>query len=62
MTLSQPASGIEPITRLATNDGGGLWRVRGLPLPVAGKWNLGLTILIDDFDEISLQTSVSIPK
>jgi copper transport protein len=62
ITLSQPASGIEPITRLASSDGEGQWRVRGFPLPVAGTWNLALTVLIDDFDEITIDAPVSIPK
>ncbi|WP_186416890.1 CopD family protein, partial [Bosea sp. CS1GBMeth4] len=58
--LSKPDAGIEPIERQATRQAGGDWQVRGLTLPVAGRWTVELEILISDFEMIRLEDTLDI--
>lgn len=48
--FSHPAAGIEPIERRARLGQDGIWRVDALTLPVAGRWDVELEILISDFE------------
>jgi copper transport protein len=57
-----PGAGIEAIRRTATAEGGGRWRVAGLHIPVAGVWRMRLEILISDFDKITLEDNVELPR
>jgi copper transport protein len=59
VTLSNPELGIEPITAQAQRTGDGQWRVQ-MTAPVAGRWSLGLGILVSDFDKISVEAPVVI--
>jgi copper transport protein len=54
LTLESKSAGIEAISRQATEDADGTWRVRKLPIPVGGRWTIKLDILISDFEKVSL--------
>lgn len=53
--LSNPAAGIEPITRQATRNGETEWAIDGPKLPVAGSWTIRINILVDDFTVYSVE-------
>lgn len=59
-TLSLPSAGIEKLRLSLRRSPGGLWISDPFALPVAGHWDLTLRLLIDDFTEVSLTTSVEI--
>jgi copper transport protein len=59
VTLSNPDLGVEPIPAQAQRMDDGRWRVR-MMAPVAGRWILGLGILVSDFDKISVEAPILI--
>jgi copper transport protein len=59
VTLSEPDIGIEPATAQAQRMSDGRWRAT-MAAPVAGRWTLGLGILISDFDRISVEAPILI--
>lgn len=48
--FSHPVAGLEPIERRARRGQDGIWRIDALNLPVAGRWDVELEILISDFE------------
>lgn len=50
LSFSNSAAGIEPIERQAKLGPDGIWRVADLTLPVPGRWEVELAILISDFE------------
>ena len=60
LTVANPAAGIEPIKRAATKPGDGTWRVEGLTLPISGRWDIDVAILVSDFDLVHLRDKVDI--
>jgi copper transport protein len=62
LVLANPAAGIEPIRRAAAHGTNGTWRVDDLRIPVAGRWNLRVEILISDFDKAMLDETVVLPR
>jgi copper transport protein len=60
LTLANPVAGIEPIKRPATKAGDGTWRVDNLVVPVPGRWNVEVAILISDFDLVRLRDTIDI--
>ena len=55
LTLSLPERGIEPLEREATRRPDGYWHVRGVPLPVAGRWRMRIDVLVTDFEKVTLE-------
>jgi copper transport protein len=55
LTLSLPDRGIEAIERTATLGADGFWHVRGVPLPVAGRWHMRIDALVGDFEKVTLE-------
>lgn len=55
VTLSLPARGIEPIERKAALGSDGHWHVRGVPLPLPGRWHMQIDVLVTDFEKIALE-------
>ncbi|MBR1189572.1 CopD family protein [Bradyrhizobium sp. AUGA SZCCT0160] len=55
LTLSLPERGIEPFAREATRGPDGSWHVRGVPLPLAGRWHMRIDALVTDFEKITLE-------
>ena len=77
LVLANPAAGIEPIRMNATRAGasGGAddastapsaatsaWRIDDLRIPVAGRWNLRVEILINDFEKRIIEDTVTLPR
>jgi copper transport protein len=60
LILSLPERGIEPIERRATPGGDGTWQVRGVMLPVAGRWQVQIDALVSDFQKITLQDELQV--
>ena len=60
LVLSKPDSGIEPLKREAGKPGDGTWRVDDLVIPVAGRWNARLDILVSDFDMVQIEGPIDI--
>jgi copper transport protein len=62
IVLANPAAGIEPMQRDGVSEGGGFWRINDLRIPVAGRWQLRVEILVSDFDKLMLNTEVDLPR
>jgi copper transport protein len=62
LVLANPAAGIEPMRRIARRAGETNWRIDDLRIPVAGRWNLGVEILISDFDKVTVEDTVALPS
>ena len=62
LVLANPAAGIEPMRRAATPVGKGTWRIDDLRIPVAGRWNLRVEFLISDFDKLTIEDTVTLPR
>ncbi|MDG4881029.1 copper resistance CopC/CopD family protein [Mesorhizobium sp. WSM4884] len=60
LVLSKPDSGIEPIRRPATKPGDGTWRVDNLVIPLPGRWNARLDILVSDFEMVKIEAPIDI--
>ncbi|RTM11157.1 MAG: copper resistance protein CopC [Hyphomicrobiales bacterium] len=60
LVLSKPESGIEPIKRPATKPGDGTWRVDNLVIPLPGRWNARLDILVSDFEMVKIEAPIDI--
>jgi copper transport protein len=59
VTLTNAAANIEPIIAEAQNTGENQWQVR-MSAPIAGRWKLGLGILISDFDKVLIEAPIVI--
>jgi copper transport protein len=67
LVLASPASGIEPIRRRAARTGdsstfSSIWRIDDLTIPVAGQWNLRVEVLVNDFEKVTLEETVRLPR
>ena len=60
LILSKPDAGIEAITRQAVRSERNAWEVDALPLPVQGPWQAKVSILIDDFEQATLEGTVTV--
>ena len=60
LTLRNESAGIEPVVRPAARNAAGTWTVDRLPVPVPGRWTLGIDILVDDFEKVSLEGVIDI--
>lgn len=59
LVLANPAAGIEPIRRQAELRDS-VWQIDALPLPVAGRWQVRVDVLVSDFEKQVLEDSVDI--
>jgi copper transport protein len=55
LTLSLPERGIEALERNASLGPDGYWHVRGVPLPLPGRWHMQIDALVTDFEKITLE-------
>jgi copper transport protein len=62
LVLAYPAAGIEPVRRSATDVGEGNWRIDDLRIPLAGRWDVRIDILINDFEKVVLEEKVELPR
>ncbi len=58
--LSLPESGIEEIRRPAELGSDGLWHVRGLVIPVPGRWTAVVDVLVTDFESVQIKDNIAI--
>jgi copper transport protein len=62
LVLANPAAGIEPLRRSAVHTGDNTWRIDDLRIPVAGQWNLRVEILVSDFEKVTIEDTVVLPR
>jgi copper transport protein len=62
LVLANAAAGIEPLRRSAAHAGASNWRIDDLSVPVAGRWNVRVEILVSDFDKVSVEDTVTLPR
>jgi len=62
LTLTDPAGGIGPLRASATQGEGGRWLAGPITLPTAGPWEVRITLLIDDFTQVSVDGLLAIPE
>lgn len=60
LVVSNPAAGIEPIRRTATKGADAVWRVDKLDLPIPGRWQIRLDILVSDFELVKIEDAIDI--
>lgn len=60
LIVSNPAAGIEPIRRTATKGTDAVWRVDKLDLPLPGRWQIRLDILVSDFELVKIEDAIDI--
>jgi copper transport protein len=60
LVLANQAAGIDSIRRSAAPLGEGAWLVDGLTIPLAGRWQVQVELLVGDFEKITLADSVVI--
>ena len=48
--------------RDAVSEGDANWRIDNLHIPVAGRWQLQVEILVSDFDKLVLNQEVDLPR
>jgi copper transport protein len=58
--VSNPALGMEAITRTAERTALGVWRADGLVFPAAGAWDVRLDIRVSDFQQVTLAAPIAI--
>ncbi len=62
LVLVNPAAGIEPIRHAAARVGENAWRVDDLRIPVAGRWQVRVELLVGDFDKLTIEGSAVLPR
>ncbi|MFL6798747.1 MAG: copper resistance CopC/CopD family protein [Xanthobacteraceae bacterium] len=62
LVLAKPKAGLEPLRLPAVHVEEAVWRVRDVRLPQAGRWRLGVEILVNDFEKISIEDEVELPR
>jgi copper transport protein len=70
LVFANPGAGIEAFRRTATRAAENIasdapatmWRVDDLRIPVAGRWNLQVELLISDFDKVMIEDTVTLPR
>jgi copper transport protein len=62
LMLANPAAGIEPMRVNAVPAGDSRWRIEDLRIPIAGRWTLRVDILVSDFDKVTLEDAVTLPR
>jgi copper transport protein len=60
IALSMPELGIEPLTRPLRRLGDGTFVLDRLDLPVSGRWQIRIDILISDFEKLTFATELAI--
>lgn len=60
VSLENARAGIEPMERRAERGADGTWQVDGLVIPVPGRWQLRVDVLISDFEKATLEDAVEV--
>jgi copper transport protein len=62
LVLTNPTAGIEPMRRVAKHAGESNWRIEQLPIPIAGRWKVRVEMLISDFEKLTIEDTVMLPR
>ena len=62
LVLVNPAAGIGPVRRLGTRTGENTWRIDDLRIPIAGRWNVRVDILVNEFEKVTIEDAVMLPR
>ena len=63
LVLANPAAGLEPIRRAGVRTtADDQWRIDDVHIPLAGRWNVQVDILIDDFEKTTVGDAVVLPR
>ena len=70
LVFANPGAGIESFRRTATRAAENItpdtpatmWWIDDLRIPVAGRWNLRVELLISDFDKLMIEDTVTLPQ
>jgi copper transport protein len=60
LAISLPERGIEPMERRATLGPDGYWHVRGVALPLPGRWHIQIDALVSDFQKVTLEDDFNV--
>ena len=60
LALSSKSLGVEPVRRQAKRGPDGAWRVDEITIPAAGRWNIRVDILVNDFEQVTLEDSLDV--
>jgi copper transport protein len=60
--LSKPEAGIERLRLPATRTERGTWRIDAAQLPIGGRWQAQVDILVSDFEKVSLEDTIELPR
>ncbi|MCA3450848.1 MAG: copper resistance protein CopC/CopD [Rhodobacter sp.] len=61
VVFAQPEAGIEPIRLIALQGGDGLWHAGPVTLPVPGRWEVTLRLLVTEFERLTLTDTLILP-
>jgi len=63
LALANPAAGLEPLRRVGIcSSADDTWRFDGVRIPVAGRWDVGVEVLINDFEQVTVKDTVMLPR
>jgi copper transport protein len=60
--LTSVAAGIEPLRLPATHVVGSIWRTDQVLLPAVGHWQVRVEILVNDFEKVSIEDEIDLPR
>jgi copper transport protein len=60
VSMALPSLGVEPLERRATQAGTGQWVVENLPVPLPGRWQVRVEVLVSDFEKTTLEGQVEV--
>lgn len=62
LILRKPDAGIEALRWPAARAGDALWRVDGVRLPLSGRWRAQVDILVSDFEKVTIEDDIDLPR
>lgn len=62
LLLSKPDTGVERVRYPARHSEATIWRIPNVKLPVGGRWQARVEILIDDFQKIGIEGEIDLPR
>ena len=63
LVLANPSAGLEPMRRAGVRSGADdTWRIDDVRIPVAGRWDVGVDVLINDFEQATVKDAVMLPR
>ncbi len=63
LVLANPSAGLEPMRRAGVHSGSDdTWRIDDVRIPVAGRWDVGIEVLINDFEQATVKDAVMLPR